>query len=75
MVQLEGEILLRLMEIRRTLENDVVRKAILAATPTQRQQISELCDALLLEVDADCPDAGPTMPSMVPRAIPCMARS
>jgi|TARA_R110000868_G_scaffold85422_6_gene240327 GntR family transcriptional repressor for pyruvate dehydrogenase complex len=55
MVRLEGEALLRLMEIRRTLENDVVRKATLAATPAQRQQISELCDALLLEVDAGRP--------------------
>lgn len=55
MVRLEGEALLRLMEIRRTLENDVVRKATLNATPAQRQQISELCDALLIEVNAGRP--------------------
>lgn len=55
MVRLEGEALLRLMEIRRTLENDVVRKATIAATPNQRQQISSLCDALLIEVDAGRP--------------------
>lgn len=52
MVRLEGEALLRLMEIRRTLENDVVRKATINATPTQRQQISQLCDVLLVEVNA-----------------------
>lgn len=55
MVRLEGEALLRLMEIRRTLENDVVRKATLNATASQRQQISNLCDLLLIEVDAGRP--------------------
>lgn len=55
MVRLEGEALLRLMEIRRTLENDVVRKATVNATSTQRRQISDLCDALLLEVNAGRP--------------------
>jgi GntR family transcriptional repressor for pyruvate dehydrogenase complex len=55
MVRLEGEALLRLMEIRRTLENDVVRKATEKATPAQRRQISELCDALLIEVNAGRP--------------------
>ena len=55
MVRLEGEALLRLMEIRRTLENDVVRKATLNATSAQRQQISDLCDALLVEVNAGRP--------------------
>jgi GntR family transcriptional repressor for pyruvate dehydrogenase complex len=55
MVRLEGEALLRLMEIRRTLENDVVRKATLNATQTQRQQISELCTLLLVEVNAGRP--------------------
>ena len=55
MVRLEGEALLRLMEIRRTLENDVVRKATINATASQRQQISNLCDLLLLEVDAGRP--------------------
>jgi len=55
MVRLEGEALLRLMEIRRTLENDVVRKATTNATPAQRRQISDLCDALLIEVNAGRP--------------------
>ena len=55
MVRLEGEALLRLMEIRRTLENDVVRKATINATTAQRQQISNLCDVLLIEVDAGRP--------------------
>jgi GntR family transcriptional repressor for pyruvate dehydrogenase complex len=55
MVRLEGEALLRLMEIRRTLENDVVRKATINATPAQRRQISDLCDALLTEVSAGRP--------------------
>lgn len=55
MVRLEGEALLRLMEIRRTLENDVVRKATLNATPAQRRQISELCDLLLVEVNSGRP--------------------
>ncbi len=55
MVRLEGEALLRLMEIRRTLENDVVRKATEKATPAQRHQISEFCDTLLIEVNAGRP--------------------
>ena len=55
MVRLEGEALLRLMEIRRTLENDVVRKATINATASQRQQISNLCDLLLIEVNAGRP--------------------
>lgn len=55
MVRLEGEALLRLMEIRRTLENDVVRKATLNATSAQRQQISEFCDLLLIEVNSGRP--------------------
>jgi GntR family transcriptional regulator, transcriptional repressor for pyruvate dehydrogenase complex len=55
MVRLEGEALLRLMEIRRTLENDVVRKAANKATSEQRQEISRLCEVLLIEVDAGRP--------------------
>lgn len=55
MVRLEGEALLRLMEIRRTLENDVVRKATLNATDQQRKDIGRLCDLLLMEVDAGRP--------------------
>lgn len=52
MVRLEGEALLRLLEIRRTLENDVVRKATIAATRAQREDISRLCDVLLADVYA-----------------------
>ncbi|MGV8856343.1 MAG: FadR/GntR family transcriptional regulator [Devosia sp.] len=55
MVRLEGEALLRLMEIRRTLENDVVRKATIKATGDQRAQISRLCDILLADVAAGRP--------------------
>ncbi len=55
MVRLEGEALLRLMEIRRTLENDVVRKATRNATDEQRREISRLCDLLLVEVNAGRP--------------------
>lgn len=47
MVRLEGEALLRLIEIRRALEIDVVRKATLNATREQRVEISRLCDILL----------------------------
>ncbi|HEV7344440.1 MAG TPA: FCD domain-containing protein [Devosia sp.] len=55
MVRLEGEALLRLMEIRRTLENDVVRKATIKATRAQREEISRLCEILLVEVNAGRP--------------------
>jgi DNA-binding FadR family transcriptional regulator len=55
MVRLEGEALLRLMEIRRTLENDVVRKATINATANQRRDISRLCDLLLVDVNAGRP--------------------
>lgn len=52
MIRLEGEALLRLIEVRRALENDVVRKATVNATPEQRAEISRLCDILITEVDA-----------------------
>ena len=55
MVRLEGEALLRLMEIRRTLENDVVRKATRNASTAQRTEIGRLCDLLLIEVNAGRP--------------------
>ena len=55
MVRLEGEALLRLLEVRRALENDVVRRATANATPEQRAQISRLCDILLAEVGAGRP--------------------
>lgn len=51
MIRLEGEALLRLIEVRRALENDVVRKAAVNATPEQRTQISALCEELISEVD------------------------
>jgi GntR family transcriptional repressor for pyruvate dehydrogenase complex len=51
-IRLEGEALLRLIEVRRALENDVVRKATLGAKPAQRAEISRLCDALIVEVNA-----------------------
>jgi len=46
MVRLEGEALLRLIEVRRALETDVVGKATRSATRAQRAEISRLCDAL-----------------------------
>ena len=55
MVRLEGEALLRLIEVRRALENDVVRKATVNANASQRRKISRLCDLLLIEVDAGRP--------------------
>ena len=55
MVKLEGEALLRLIEVRRALEDDVVRKATVNATPAQRAGISRLCDILLVEVNAGRP--------------------
>lgn len=55
MVRLEGEALLRLIEIRRTLENDVVRKATIKASARQRAEIARLCDVLLAQVDAGRP--------------------
>lgn len=47
MVQLEGEALLRLLELRRCLENETARKAALRATPAQKAEILRLCDVLL----------------------------
>ena len=55
MVRLEGEALLRLIEVRRALEDDVVRKATINATTAQRAEISRLCDILLVEVNAGRP--------------------
>ena len=55
MVRLEGEALLRLIEVRRALETDVVGKATRNATRAQRSEISRLCDALLVEVYARRP--------------------
>lgn len=55
MVRLEGEALLRLVEVRRALENDVVRKAARNASPAQRAEIARLCELLIVEVDARRP--------------------
>lgn len=55
MIRLEGEALLRLIEVRRALETDVVGKAARNASATQRAEISRLCDALLVEVYAKHP--------------------
>lgn len=55
MVRLEGEALLRLIEVRRALETAAVDKAARNATRPQRQDISRLCDALLVEVYAKRP--------------------
>lgn len=52
MIRLEGEALIRLIEVRRALENDVVRKATTNATDAQRAEISRLCDLLLADVAA-----------------------
>lgn len=53
--RLEGEALLRLIEVRRALETEVVRKAALNARPRQRAEISRLCDTVLAEVYAGRP--------------------
>lgn len=55
MIRLEGEALLRLIEVRRALEGAVVRKAALNATPAQRTEIDALCTALLADVNAGRP--------------------
>ena len=55
MIRLEGEALLRLIEVRRALETSVVRKATINATPVQRAEISRLCDVLLDDVQARRP--------------------
>lgn len=52
MIRYEGEALLRLVEVRRALENEVVRKATVNATKAQRAEISRLCDVLLADVAA-----------------------
>jgi GntR family transcriptional repressor for pyruvate dehydrogenase complex len=51
MVRLEGEALLRLLEVRRAIETETCRKAALRATPPQRAQIALLCDDLLAIVE------------------------
>ncbi len=55
MVQLEGEALLRLLDMRRVIESGTVRRAATKATLAQRQDISRLCDVLLEVVAAGQP--------------------
>ncbi|MBN9435304.1 MAG: FadR family transcriptional regulator [Bosea sp.] len=55
MIRLEGEALLRLIEVRRSLESTVVGKATANARPAQRREIARLCDVLLVEVNSGRP--------------------
>lgn len=55
MIRLEGEALLRLVEVRRALETAVVRQTTVNATVAQRREIARLCDLLLIEVNAGRP--------------------
>ncbi len=55
MVQLEGEAILRLLDMRRVIESGTVRRAALNASLAQRQQISRLCERLLEVVAAGQP--------------------
>jgi len=55
MVQLEGEAILRLLDMRRVIESGTVRRAATNATLAQRQEIARLCDELLVIVDAGLP--------------------
>ena len=52
MIRLEGEALLRLLDVRRVLETATVRRAAELATVKQRQDIAMLCEALLRIVNA-----------------------
>jgi len=55
MIRLEGEAILRMLEVRRVLETGTVRRAALLANAPQREAISRLCDRLLAIVDAGEP--------------------
>lgn len=55
MIQLEGEALLRLLDVRRVMETATVRRAAELASPVQRKDIAAVCDALLRIVDAGLP--------------------
>lgn len=55
MIRLEGEALLRLLEVRHVLETGTVRRAALFATTDQRNEIAALCDDLLRIVGAGLP--------------------
>jgi GntR family transcriptional regulator, transcriptional repressor for pyruvate dehydrogenase complex len=54
-VQLEGEAILRLLDMRRVIESGTVRRAATNATPVQQQEIARLCDDLLQVVAAGKP--------------------
>ena len=51
LVKLEAEAVLRLLEVRRTLERDAARHAATRASAAQRSEIRRLCDILLTIVD------------------------
>ena len=55
MVRLEGEAILRLLDMRRVIESGTVRRAAQNATLRQRSDISRLCDDLLKVVAAGLP--------------------
>ena len=55
MIRLEGEALLRLLDVRRVLETGTVRRAALQATDAQRRTIDKHCDTLLAIVAAGDP--------------------
>ena len=55
LVQLEGEALLRLLDVRRALETAVVSRATVNATMAQRAEIGRLCDHLLETVQSGRP--------------------
>ena len=55
MIRFEGEALLRLLEVRRCLENDAVRKAAVHASLAQKAEIARLCETLMAVVDAGQP--------------------
>lgn len=55
LVRMEGEALLRLLEVRRALEQAVARLAATHATDRQRREIAKLCRTLLATVDARKP--------------------
>ena len=54
-VRLSGEALLRLLDVRQTLEIEVVRRASVLASPAQRTEILDLCKALMADVGAGRP--------------------
>lgn len=55
MVRLEGEAILRLLDVRRVIETGTVRRAATNATLAQRQKIAIACNDLLSTVDAGRP--------------------